>query len=180
MTVAAAYLRSFVENNVKGAACTNPPDISKLWNLSLTDFSHPTDEIDENLDEPDTRPPQPVRISGKQRARGTGQQRGRGTRRGPGEQVVVAPAEEPVVAAPAEEQEVSQEGTDLAAVAPVVRDEASQRKTKRAKFADVPIPEGATLGCSSCRRSRVGCAACRAKSFIFQEMDGSFVFRPPR
>ena len=138
MTAAAAYLRSFVENNVKGAPCTNPPDITWFWKLSHTDIGHPTDGIDEDLDEPNARPPQRVRISGKQRGRGTGQRRGRGTKRGPGEQVVVAPAEEPMVAAPAEEQEVAQEGEDLAAVAPVGTEASEPARRRRAKGRHAP------------------------------------------
>ena len=82
-------------------------------------------------------------------------------------------------------KEVAQEGEDLAAVAPdgaeasePAREEVRQMK-KRARLSDLPIPEGVILGCSRCRHSRVGCAACRAKAFIFRGKDGSFVYRQP-
>ena len=66
MTVAAEYLRALADNNRRAAIRTNVPDISWVRNPSLTtDLGSPADAILEDLNEPNVRRPQRVRITGK-------------------------------------------------------------------------------------------------------------------
>lgn len=172
MTIAADYLRGFIENN-KAPKCNAPPDIAWVFDPSFTDnVCPPEDDIDEDLNAVNTRKPQQVRVCAKQGASGHVP----GTRGGPKRrrELTIKPA---TVAADAD---VGDEAP--AAVAPdgEAANPAPAVPTKRrVTLADLPIPEGHALGCSKCRHAPVGCRACRAKVHIVQADDGSWVYRPP-
>ena len=204
MTVAADYLRSFVENNRTGAKRTNAPDIKWCWDPSFTEkLCVPEDAIGEDLNATNNKVPQKVRVSAKGAAGG----------RVPGKRIA-GKQRDPTVAEPAaagvaddraavasggggrHQAVVAPDGggQHRAALAPnlEVADldaEASghegapaprRKQRKTLTLSNLPaVPEGHILGCSKCRMSPVGCRRCRAKAHIVEAADGSWVHRPP-